>query len=131
MLLTVIPIYNSNKEFSGTETALSVAFFLYILAMAVLFDIKDISIDDYQKRTIPKIAGIKNTQRLSLLLTSISMSIMICFYTDILWYVLLLFTMSGIVIYHAPKWTKEFHYSLFIDGVLYLPGIMALISVIF
>lgn len=131
MLITIIPFLQGEKETTVFDLLFTLSFFIYILAMAMLFDIKDITIDDNQKRTIPKMAGIRNTQMISLLLTAISCTLFISSNTTLLLPVIIQFIFSSMVIYFTPRWTKEFQYSLYIDGVLYLPALMASISIIF
>lgn len=131
ILLTIIPLMVSKIDIHAVVPSASTSFFIYILAMAMLFDIKDVHLDEAETRTIPAIAGIKKTQWISFALTCSSLCLLVISFQNIFWPTVVQLSASSMVILLTPRWKKEFYYSLYIDGVLLLPGLMCLTASIF
>lgn len=131
ILLTIIPLMDLKIDISAVVPSASTSFFIYILAMAMLFDIKDVNIDEAETRTIPAIAGIKKTQWLSFALTCSSLCLSVISFQNLFLPAAVQMIASSFVILLVTRWKNEFYYSFYIDGVLLLPGMMFLIASIF
>lgn len=131
ILLTIIPLMVSKINICAVVPSASTSFFIYILAMAMLFDIKDVNIDEAETRTIPAIAGIKKTQWLSFALTCSSLCLSVISFQNLFLPAAVQMIASSFVILLVTRWKNEFYYSFYIDGVLLLPGMMFLIASIF
>jgi len=67
-ITTILPLFNSNQPFyfSNNLILLTIEQFLFIVAITLPFDIRDLDFDKKQNvRTIPALIGVKNTIRLA------------------------------------------------------------------
>lgn len=97
---------------------------LFILAITIPFDIRDLKYDVPQKRTIPQIFGVSNAKAIAISCLVINLILVNYLYNSA---VLPAFILSNclavILIYMSAENKKEWHYTFFLDG---LPILLAL-----
>jgi 4-hydroxybenzoate polyprenyltransferase len=106
---------------NGQQEALipfiTVGYFLYILGITIPFDIRDVELDEHEKRTIPQIFGVRNAKIIAIVLLIASY----CFlsfphFNDLkLMFGILL---SVVLVLAVNKKRDELYYSFVLDGLL-------------
>ena len=101
--------------------------FLFILAITIPFDIRDIDLDEEDKRTIPQLIGVRNAKILASIFALGSFGLMVYLYPN-MWPPITgtaLFTIA--LILGSTKSRPDQYYSFFVDGLLVLQcGLIAL-----
>ncbi len=94
---------------------------LYITAITIPFDIRDLGLDEDTKKTIPQVVGISKAKNIALLLLGISL-ILFAFQFAIFKTIIYMITslLSGYLIKNSKKEQEDIYYTLFIDGHIIL-----------
>ncbi|MCB9223793.1 MAG: hypothetical protein R2780_03530 [Crocinitomicaceae bacterium] len=109
--------YLESADHQINITKLFIAFFLYILGITIPFDIRDIELDEFSKKTIPQLVGTQISKVLAF----------ICIFASyfLLTYPLMFnpylfpaFALTILLISMSNKNRNELYYSFFIDGLL-------------
>lgn len=112
-------IINHGVEELKSIGLLSIAFFMFIVAITIPFDIRDVKLDEQSKKTIPQLIGVRFSVYLSialLVLSQLLLQFLIPFNLGI-W----LFTMIGVVVlYQSKNKPSELFFSGIIDGLFML-----------
>jgi 4-hydroxybenzoate polyprenyltransferase len=100
---------------------------LFIFAITIPFDIRDIQIDETSKlKTLPQVIGIRKSQFLALLLLSISALLTIVLIStdvydvELLTPYLLCTGITGLLISRASVDKDDYYYSGLLDGMMFL-----------
>jgi 4-hydroxybenzoate polyprenyltransferase len=95
---------------------MSVAFFIFIVSITIPFDIRDVTLDEVSKKTIPQLIGINSAVYLSiglLVLSQVLLQLLLPFNLGI-W----MFTLLGIIVLYQSKFKQpELFFSGIIDGL--------------
>lgn len=103
-----------------------IAFSMNVFALAILFDLRDIQLDDKKLNTIPQVFGFKKTLLISIAIILLSTALINVFYFPEL--ISILFALVAIIVILMINENKpEFYYSFIIDGLLIIPGILSLL----
>jgi hypothetical protein len=106
--------------------------YLFLFALAIMFDIRDLSADHKNIRTIPGLVGSFKTKILSFLLLTAD-AILVCFhYKDfyLIWAFILSFLAAGFFIYKAKMDSGEYYFLLLMDGAMIIQFLLVLLSLI-
>jgi 4-hydroxybenzoate polyprenyltransferase len=130
----LLPIVQSTETFSQTHILLMLSErFLFILAITIPFDIRDLDADRNQElKTIPMLLSEKNSQNLSyLFLLIFLLSAALHYGPEKEWLILSAMYLSGITTYFFLKMNyfkrmAFYHYGI-LDGTLLLQGILVII----
>ncbi len=92
--------------------------FIYIIAITIPFDIRDLHFDHDSLKTIPQIMGIKG----SFLTISILILLLLFFAYSLLenFKLIYFFSLTAIVLYPSYKTRNEYYYLFILDGLLLL-----------
>ena len=117
VICVIMPfLLDSNIDYTSLSI-LSTSLFLFMVAITIPFDIRDIKLDDSSKKTIPQLIGIHKSVYLSiglLVISQIILQLLLPFNIGI-W----IFTIIGIItLLSAKKPQAELFYSGIIDGLL-------------
>lgn len=119
--------FNSTKSLAAIPWAIYSIQFLYILAIAMLFDIPDVKIDKPSQRTIPQVFGFNRTLMFSSILILVFIYFQMQFFgVDWKFLVLLGLTILFFVGLIQVK-NKEFYLSFFGEAMLGVLGIYYLL----
>ena len=129
MVCGVLPLLNADLHFApSTYFIVFIEKFLYILAITLPFDIRDLKHDKtINLKTIPLAIGVKPTIAIALILLLLSLATVLVFY-QLTFYAkciyLFFYLISAILIFFSYKKRSDFYYLLFIDGLMILPAIL-------
>jgi len=115
----LIPSYINQSFLQVDVWVLFTLNFLYIFALVIPFDIRDLDIDESDKKTIPQITGVKSAKIIGALLIVIC-GIFACVMLDQAVPLLPVYVLSIIVVLLTNKKRTEFFYAFGIDGLILL-----------
>lgn len=120
----IIPNIIDNLYDQLHATILFTSNFLFIVAITIPFDIRDVNLDDPSKKTIPQLIGIKKSTYLSVLLLLISQLILVTYWSEMT----VAFAISTLVLtpilLQSNENKPELYFSGLIDGLLILQPIL-------
>jgi hypothetical protein len=128
---TVFPIYINFEAFNVEHLVLINSQLLFLVGITVLFDIRDLKHDSSILKTIPQTIGIQSTQRLSLVLITLSsllILVSIC-NSDSSQFIfpIVLTSLFSIAVASVSGEKRSYHYyTIIADGVLLFQGIIVL-----
>lgn len=128
-IIVLFPIMNENVFDSQALLYFIPAHYLYFLAVAIPFDIRDLKHDLPTQKTIPQVIGVKNAKIVAVILLTITILLINIFSNSYLLTPLFLLAISvQILLIVSIKLTqKDFHYNILIDGSIALLGLSYLI----
>lgn len=120
IICVIMPIVLSdNIQINRNAFLISLALFIFIISITIPFDIRDVSLDELSKKTIPQLIGVNSAVYLSiglLVLSQILLQFLIPFNLGI-W----IFTLIGVlVLYQSKRKQQELFFSYVIDGLFLL-----------
>jgi len=98
----------------------SLAFFLYIIGITIPFDIRDIDVDEKNKKTIPQIFGESMSKIIAAILITVSASLLIIQFETHLLAIVITHSISIIVVMTSSRKRDELFFSFLVDGLLLL-----------
>jgi len=127
LIVICLSSFNSSKDLRYFGDGLYLAQFIYIFAIALLFDIPDVAIDSPAQKTIPQLLGEKRSILLSAFLVSIVLVYQVSAF-EVNWKLFVLFTCL-ILFYWGLLLSKqkEFYLSFFGEAILGMMGIYYLV----
>jgi len=131
-----LPIWiNGLKNISAVEVlTISLEKFLFIFAITIPFDIRDLQLDDLRQRTIPQVIGIEKSiiLAIALLFFATGLGWLCTAYSAAVFTGLLLsYVLTAIILAFVKKETKELYYSGFIDGTIALQTAAVVLAIYF
>lgn len=114
-----------NEAISEEYWSIALAFYLYVLAVTIPFDIRDLKYDNKNQRTFPQVIGVQASKFLSIIL-------LIAFYLILLWrisdfdphFIVLIATLLTIVLIAMMNERRsDFYCAGIIDGVISILGL--------
>ena len=129
VIIVLFPVVNENLLNLQVLLYFLPAHYLYFIAVAIPFDIRDLQNDLPTQKTIPQVIGVKNAKIIAIILLVISALLIYIFSkASILSPTFLLAITIQILLIASSKLTrKDFHYNILIDGSIALLGISYLI----
>jgi 1,4-dihydroxy-2-naphthoate octaprenyltransferase len=129
LIVICLSSFNSSNDLRFFGDDLYLAQFVYIMAIALLFDIPDVAIDSPAQKTIPQLLGEKRSILLSTFLVSIVLVYQVSVF-EVNWKIFVLF-ICFIVFYWGLLLAKhkELYLSLFGEAILGLMGVYYLVCV--
>ncbi len=121
IVTALFPLMNAGAADWDLQTMMLVfRRFLFILALALLFDIRDYAYDRSMRTlTIPGFIGIQNTKRLSVLLLLIYTSIVIAAETGTVQWALIAGAMvAGLIVLFSDEHKPRVYYAILADGAM-------------
>lgn len=114
---TLLPAIENSIEMIFSSLWLSLSVFLFVLAIAIPFDIRDINLDESAKRTIPQMMGISVSKILAIALLCASSWMLTWKYPDALTGVIITFLVALILVLFANTKRPELYFSFLLDGL--------------
>jgi len=115
----LIPAYINQNEFEQDIWVLFTLNFLYIFALVIPFDIRDLDFDEADKKTIPQLMGVKPAKIMAALIIALCGVLSMIFLANGV-QLLPVYILSIIVMLLVNKKRKEFYYAFGIDGLILL-----------
>ncbi|MGV6861208.1 MAG: hypothetical protein ACWA41_05525 [Putridiphycobacter sp.] len=114
------PYFIESKVSTTQFVVLVTSSFLFMIAITIPFDIRDLGIDADSKRTIPQVLGEKNARTLALTLLTISQILLMVFWPSYTTGILIFCVLGLIFLSQAKQGQKDIYFSGVIDGLLVL-----------
>ena len=115
----LIPAY-INEEFSANDTwSLFILNFIYIFALVIPFDIRDLNFDEPEKKTIPQLIGMKAAKHTAIILLIICGLLSFALLKEAV-FLVPVYVVSLIVLFQVNDKRKELFYACGIDGLILL-----------
>ncbi len=130
LIIVIFPIVNENISDWEILAIFIPAHYLYFVAVAIPFDIRDLKHDAPTQRTIPQVVGIRNSKLISVSLLMLTTGCLGYLFSSLLLTPLFIFTILAqiLIILFSTERHHEFYYSVLLDGGIALLGISYLIS---
>lgn len=117
---TFIPYLNLENSTDPIPWLLFVANFIFIFALTIPFDIRDLLLDEPEKKTIPQLLGERRSAQLAMGLLIFYWPLLCLIAGQFLYLSLVGVLLSLRLINGAKKTTNDFYFSFSIDGLLIL-----------
>ena len=118
--VTVLIPAHINQELSGYGTwAVFSLNFIYIFALVIPFDIRDLHFDEPEKKTIPQLIGLKAAKYTGVLLLVICGLLSCALFKEAV-YLIPVYFVSIVLMLRVNNKRKELFYALGIDGLILL-----------
>jgi len=121
----LLPDLLFSKDYTiAKSTLISLSAFLFIFAISIPFDVRDLNVDDEKLKTIPQILGVKSAIWLGISLLCIS-GLLIFMATELIPYGLFgAYILTAIIILFSDHNNNDMYYSGLVDGTLILLGLL-------
>lgn len=120
-----LPLLNGDEAWTEVVWMISASVFLMVFAVAIIFDLRDVSLDEKGKRTLPQLVGTNWT--ILIAVTSLFFSMTIPVLIDSTMWVLSLPVVvvgTGLLV-NASEEKSDLFFSFYLDGLLILPGLIS------
>lgn len=123
-VIVAFPLMNENILDCKMTMLIIPAHYIYFLAIAIPFDIRDLKYDLLTQRTIPQVVGTINAKLISILLLIITSIILASIFSGQLTPLFIIAILIQILfVLFATEKRQDFFYSVFLDGAIALLGI--------
>lgn len=130
-ITSFIPEYIAQGKFDVHQLLSFSERFLFFMAITIPFDIRDFEVDIYLGvKTIPSLLGIKKSKLLALCCLLFHLCIVLClsnagyFQSTILAPYLILFIVTGTLIYNSNQGWSDYYFSGLLDGMMILQWLL-------
>jgi len=121
----ILPYIQDGVWINSTIWPITAGFSLYVMAICIPFDIRDIDLDEKRKRTIPQLIGLSGSKILAILIT-ISSYLIFLLVIDFQSIGLLIgYAFTILLILFTTKEKNELYFSFVMDGLLVLIPVLA------
>ena len=110
-------LFNDNR-LSLTIILFMLGAFLFMLAITIPFDIRDVIIDEKEKRTIPQLLGVKKSKYLAIILYLAGHFLWLIAFRNLHYGLILHFILGATLIFYVEIKRKDNYFSVAIDGLL-------------
>lgn len=129
LVIAVWPILREEKSIIN-YIELLIALYLILIAITIPFDIRDLTYDSIQKKTIPQLIGVQLSKLVSSLLLTFGYLLIALFLSDFIqnpFYYISFVGFLGLIL-NSQKERKEMYFSGLIDGWILFLGLMFLFT---
>lgn len=127
-MLVFLPLLQTHVRWGSEQLQYALAMFFFIFSLAIIFDLRDVEMDDREMKTIPHLIGKNGTVVLSLMALSASLILMLLVQPEWwFWYLVIAFG-GTLLLLLSKKHNTDFFYSFWLDGFLFLPGLGCLFT---
>ena len=125
-MLVFLPLMQTHAGWNATQLWYSLAMFLFIFALAVIFDLRDVPIDDPTMKTIPHLLGKRGTIFIACFAIIGAMIIVTLLQKSWILPAAITGICGCVLILISAKREDDFFYSFWLDGYLFVPGVLAI-----
>jgi hypothetical protein len=127
---TFLPYLNEPAETVGIPWLLFLADFIFILALTIPFDIRDIILDESNKNTIPQLLGEKKALWIAVIMLLANYALLTLIADSFLAFTLICLILSIIFVRASTKDAPDIYFSFFIDGLLILQPLFIFVDLL-
>ncbi|MDA7804014.1 hypothetical protein N8987_05500 [Crocinitomix sp.] len=126
---TFLPYLNHGVEGLPIPWLLFITNFIFIIAITIPFDIRDLHLDEAEKKTIPQLVGVNNAILISVVLLAINIPLLIFISSYFLWVSLVSLLSAIALVIGSRKYTNDLYFSFFVDGLLILQPVLLYLDI--
>lgn len=127
---TMLPYLNQPLETAEFPWLLFIADFIFIVAITIPFDIRDIILDETEKKTIPQLFGERNSLWLACVMLAVNYALLLLIADQFLALSLTALSLSIIFVRSSTSDTDDIYFSFFIDGLLILQPLFVFVDLV-
>ncbi|MFK8045720.1 MAG: hypothetical protein AB8B72_09500 [Crocinitomicaceae bacterium] len=113
----------SKDYFSSSSILIFCSAFLFICAISIPFDVRDLNVDDEKLKTLPQVFGIKSSIWLGISFLFLSALLIVLAIGFIPYGLIAAFIVTSVIVYFSNCYSDEMYYSGLVDGTLILLGL--------
>ncbi|MDG1914298.1 MAG: hypothetical protein P8I55_06880 [Crocinitomix sp.] len=117
---TLLPYLNQPAETVEVPWLFFIADFIFVAAITIPFDIRDIILDETEKKTIPQLLGERNSLWVASFMLVLNYALLLLTADQFLAFTLTALSLSIIFVRASSSDTGDIYFSFFIDGLLIL-----------
>lgn len=130
ILSGVLPALNDGVSFSSPVWIFTAAVFLVILALSIVFDLRDVDLDEKSTRTIPQLVGERGARVLAAFILLAGCFLWSLIGADLV-FPAAVTGISGVILLGVYQPSRsDFYYSFLMDGVILLPALTYFIQTV-
>jgi hypothetical protein len=123
-MLVFLPLFQTEINWEREHLLYAIAMFFFIFSLAVIFDMRDVEIDDPDMKTIPHLIGKNGAIVVALIALFGSLILMIFVKPDWIIFYGIIALFVTVLMLLSKKRTDDFFYSFWLDGFLFLPSVI-------
>jgi hypothetical protein len=122
----LLPLLNSHGSVTDVVWMISVSVFLLVFSIAIIFDLRDVNLDEKTKRTFPQLVGKNWTILIAIIALFFSMTFPVLVDSS-MWIISCSVIVCGtLLIVNVSEEKSDLFFSFYLDGILILPGLISL-----
>jgi len=127
----ILPALQSDLVWTWMHWIFFLAIYCFVLSLAIIFDIRDIQLDEPEKRTIPQLLGKKGAVAVAIFFNLAALGILI-FLDQIFIVPLLFFSIISITSFIiALRRNDDFYFSFWVDGLILIFSAVIIVTTLF
>lgn len=115
---TFLPYFNLDEKVVAIPWLLFISNFMLIIALTIPFDIRDLQLDEPEKKTIPQLLGERKAIFIAMALLTLYWLLMCLIMHQFLFVSLIGVTLTIVIVNGAKKSADDFYFSFVVDGLL-------------
>ena len=119
-MVTILPAFQSDLILSKEIRIFFAVIYCFILSLAIIFDIRDVELDEPEKLTVPQLIGKRAAVVSAIILNLISCALLIYLKDSLMVLLLSLFCLAAVLFILALKKKDDFYFSFWLDGLILL-----------
>jgi 1,4-dihydroxy-2-naphthoate octaprenyltransferase len=123
-----LPVLQESGTIAGEVICVALAIYLFILALAVVFDIRDADVDEPEKKTLPQVLGKKAAAAVAAALCLAAVVLIITVDNRLVIPMSFVLLCSVVLCFGALRKRGDLYFSFWIDGLILLFGLAGLFA---
>jgi len=126
-MVVLLPTFQSNIKLSFEILIIFSSIYFFILSLAIIFDIRDIELDEPNKKTMPQLVGIKGASFVAMGFNLLSAGLLIYLCNELFFTLGIFSLLASIFCFFANDKREDLYFSFWIDGLIILfSGVISL-----
>lgn len=130
-MAVLFPAFQANFTLSREVWILFGSVYFFILSLAIIFDIRDVEMDEADKKTMPQLVGKKGAAVVAIGLSVMSATCLIYLSHKLLFPMLVFAALASFLYFIATKKREDFYFSFWMDGLIILFSGIIISSILF
>lgn len=127
----ILPAFQSSIFFTKEIWIFFSAMYCYILSLAIIFDVRDINLDETEKRTFPQLLGKKGAVAVAVLFNLIAIGAMIFLQRELFFLLIFFSLLSSLLFIVALKRQDDLYFSFWMDGLILFFSCLIIFATLF
>jgi len=130
-MAVLLPAFQANVELDNEIWILFSSIYFFILSLAIIFDIRDIEMDEPSKKTIPQLIGIKPASFVAMGFNLLAVGLLIYLFNELFFTLIIFSILSAFFYFFATKKRGDFYFSFWIDGLIILFTTVTILTILY